>query len=269
MKIEVIDTGYFYADGGAMFGAIPKSAWKKRYPCDEHNTCILAIRSLLITDKEKIILVDTGINHNYLNKLSWYRFFNLTNLEDKLLKRGIRAEDVTDVVLTHLHFDHCGNLSFPHARYRISRKQWENLANPHPLEASSVFTQDILPLEKKGSLCLVESTTSLTSQISLELFDGHSPGQIVPFISTPGQHFIYAGDVIPLSCHVSPEWISAYDLSAGQSYNEKIRLLEKAIQHNSAVIYAHDAYTTCSTIKKIHSFYKPNHNFINITKTRP
>ena len=140
MKLQIIDTGYFYADGGAMFGAIPKSAWSRRYPSDETNGCVLAMRSLVIkTDDGRIVLVDNGAGNKHLKQLSYYRFFNLVDLGTELRNRGIQPEEITDVVLTHLHFDHCGYttqkdestghlfLSFPNANHWVSRKQWRKI----------------------------------------------------------------------------------------------------------------------------------------------
>lgn len=137
MEIDLIDTGCFYADGGAMFGAIPKTAWSRRYPSNEKNGCILTMRSLLISKyPEKIILVDNGAGNKHLDQLSYYNFFNLVDLEEELRKKGITPEQVTDVILTHLHFDHCGYStrkeektgelypSFPNATHWVSRKQW-------------------------------------------------------------------------------------------------------------------------------------------------
>ena len=130
MILQIIDTGYFYADGGAMFGAIPKSAWSRRYPSDETNACVMAMRSLVIrTDDGRVVLVDNGAGNKHLKQLGYYRFFNLVDLGEELRKLGILPETVTDVVLTHLHFDHCGyttrrdestghlSLSFPNATH--------------------------------------------------------------------------------------------------------------------------------------------------------
>lgn len=269
MEIDLIDTGCFYADGGAMFGAIPKTAWSRRYPSNEKNGCILTMRSLLISKyPEKIILVDNGAGNKHLDQLSYYNFFNLVDLEEELRKKGITPEQVTDVILTHLHFDHCGYStrkeektgelypSFPNATHWVSRKQWENFLHPNPLEKDSYFMENMQAIADKGLLRLIDTDTKLCPDIELRIFDGHTPGQLVPYITTSEQTFVFAGDVIPLVASVSPEWISAYDTYPVTSYQEKIRMLEEAAREGQVLIYCHDAYTKCSTVKKVNNFYK-------------
>lgn len=269
MEIDLIDTGCFYADGGAMFGAIPKTAWSRRYPSNEKNGCILTMKSLLISKyPEKIILVDNGAGNKHLDQLSYYNFFNLVDLEEELRKKGITPEQVTDVILTHLHFDHCGYStrkeektgelypSFPNATHWVSRKQWENFLHPNPLEKDSYFMENMQAIADKGLLRLIDTDTKLCPDIELRIFDGHTPGQIVPYITTSEQTFVFAGDVIPLVASVSPEWISAYDTYPVTSYQEKVRMLEEAAREGQVLIYCHDAYTKCSTIKKVNNFYK-------------
>lgn len=269
MDIQIIDTGYFYADGGAMFGAIPKTAWSRRYPSNETNGCILAMRSLLISNiSGKVVLIDNGAGTKHLKQLSYYNFFDLVDLGAELQKRGISPEQVTDVVLTHLHFDHCGYSTlrkedtgeivpaFPNATHWVSRKQWENFLHPNALEKDSYFIENMKTIETDGLLHLIDTDTKLCPGIDLRLFDGHTPGQIAPYIQTSGQTFVFAGDVIPLAASVSPEWISAYDTFPVTSYQEKVRMLEEAAREGQAIIYCHDAYTKCSTVKKVNDFFK-------------
>lgn len=269
MDIQIIDTGYFYADGGAMFGAIPKTAWSRRYPSNETNGCILAMRSLLISNiSGKVVLIDNGAGTKHLKQLSYYNFFDLVDLGAELQKRGISPEQVTDVVLTHLHFDHCGYSTlrnedtgeiapaFPNATHWVSRKQWENFLHPNALEKDSYFIENMKTIETVGLLHLIDTDTKLCPGIDLRLFDGHTPGQIAPYIQTSGQTFVFAGDVIPLAASVSPEWISAYDTFPITSYQEKVRMLEEAAREGQAIIYCHDAYTKCSTVKKVNDFFK-------------
>ncbi|MDF9829276.1 MBL fold metallo-hydrolase [Parabacteroides sp. PF5-6] len=272
MKIEVIDTGFFYADGGAMFGAIPKTAWRRRYPSDEANGCVLAMRTLLVTtDDGRTILIDTGAGDKHLRYLSYYRFFNLIDLTEALAQRQILPGQVTDVILTHLHFDHCGYctrynadgkpvVTFPNARHWVSQAQWSNFLTPNALEKDSYFPENILPVEEAGLLQLVTEKTALCPAIDLHLFDGHTPGQLVPYIHTPERTFVFAGDVIPLAASLSPEWISAYDTYPVTSYNEKLRLLEQAAREHQAILFCHDAYTTCTTVKKTGKSYKSLEN---------
>lgn len=254
-----------------MFGAIPKSAWSRRYPSDETNGCVLAMRSLVIkTDDGRIVLVDNGAGNKHLKQLSYYRFFNLIDLGTELRNRGIQPEEITDVVLTHLHFDHCGYttqkdestghlfLSFPNANHWVSRKQWENFLHPNALEKDSYFIENMQAVADAGLLKLIDKDTPLCPQIELRIYDGHTPGQIVPYIQATERTFVFAGDVIPLVASVSPEWISAYDTYPITSYNEKIRMLEEAVREEQAIIYCHDAYMCCSTVKKVNAYYRKN-----------
>ncbi|MDR1623816.1 MAG: MBL fold metallo-hydrolase [Tannerellaceae bacterium] len=269
MRIELLDTGYFYADGGAMFGAIPKTAWRRRYPVNDTNGCVLAMRSVLAaTGEGRIILIDNGVGNKCLEQFGYYNFFDLIDLNDALNKRGVSPGQITDVVLTHLHFDHCGyttykdrrsgelRLSFPYATHWVSQKQWDNCLQPNPLEKDSLLIDNIYPVADAGRLRLIDEDTRLCREINLRLYDGHTPGQIVPYIQTPERTVVFAGDVIPLAASVSPHWISAYDTFPVTSYYEKVRLLEEAAGEQQAVIYGHDAYTPCSGIKKINGFYK-------------
>ena len=268
MKIETIDTGYFHADGGAMFGATPKVAWSRRYPSDEANTCVLAMRSLLVTDiPGRVIVVDCGAGEKHLGQLSYYRFFDMKDLGEELKKRGIMPEQVTDVVLTHLHFDHCGyvtlrdeatgnlRMAFPSATHWVSRPQWENFLHPGALEKDSYFMEDMQMVADLGLLRLIGEDTELCPGVELRLFDGHTPGQIVPYFHMPSHSLVFAGDVIPLAASVSPLWISAYDTYPVSSYSEKMRLLEEAARKEQTIVYCHDAYTTSSKVKKVNDFF--------------
>ena len=268
MKLQLIDTGYFYADGGAMFGAIPRTAWQRRYAADKDNCCVLAMRTALVsTDSGKTILIDNGAGNKHLKEMSYYRFFGLKDLNDELQKAGVSPGDITDVILTHLHFDHCGyttqrnadghlSLAFPNATHWVSRKQWESCHNPNPLEKDSFFTENIDLTETEGKLCLLEEDTELCNGIGLRLFDGHTDGQIVVYILIDGQTHVFAGDVIPLAAHVSPRWISAYDIRPLTSYGEKLRLLEEAAADNQTVIFCHDVQTHHATIQKKNDYFR-------------
>jgi len=269
VKLDLIKTGNFHVDGGAMFGAIPKTAWSRRYSSDENNRCVLAMQSLLVrTDCGRIILVDTGVGTKQLKNLDYYAFSNLSDLHEELQKIGVKAEDITDVILTHLHFDHCGyitledpetkdlTIAFPNATHWVSRQQWENFIFPNPLEKDSYFLENMQAAINSGLLRFIDKTTKLCDGVVLRLFDGHTPGQIVPYIQTEKQAYVFAGDVIPLLANISPEWISAYDTLPMTSFLNKKKLLDEAVRKKQAIIYCHDAYTNCTTVKKINNFYK-------------
>lgn len=273
-KIEIIITGYFYADGGAMFGAIPKSAWSHKYPSNPDNGCVLAMKSLLISSSSgRKILVDTGCGYKHLKQLSYYHFFGLKDLRMALAGARTQPEEITDVVLTHLHFDHCGfctyaqedglHMAFPNANHWVSRRQWDNFCHPNALEKDSFFDEDMRLVSETGKLSLVETNLRLAPDVNLSLCDGHTPGQIVPFVETDNGQVVFAGDVIPLISNVSPAWISAYDVEPLCSYEEKSRLLELAAQENLRIIYCHDAYFCSSQIVKTDSgLFLPARNSI-------
>lgn len=269
MRIQLFETGYFYADGGAMFGAIPKTAWSRRYPADENNGCILAMRSaLVLTDDGRQILIDTGAGRRQIEALAYYRFFRLADLAAELRRLGTAPESITDVILTHLHFDHCGDCTrsaepdnrfsplFPKATYRVSRLQWENFLRPHPLERDSYFPESMQAVAECGQLQKIEKDCRLGPQVELRLFGGHTEGQIVVYLYDKRQTFVFAGDVIPLAASLSPSWISAYDTQPLVSYTEKVRLLDEAARQGQTLIYCHDAYTAASTVRKIKDFYR-------------
>ena len=266
--VELIDTGYFYADGGAMFGVIPLTSWRRRYPCDDQKRCVMAMRiGLVITGNGRIVLIDTGVGNKQLKQLksTTYGFYDLTDICDALEARGIQPEQVTDIVLTHLHFDHCGGTTcinnhrvvpvFPNATCWISRSQWESALQPNPLEADSFFPDNMAAIEQAGKLHLIDSDTDLCEGIQLRIYEGHTSGQIVPYIQTDTDMYVFAGDVIPTVAHISPLWISAYDIQPLTSYYEKIRLLDEAAAYNQLIVHYHDAYTPCSTVKKISSCF--------------
>lgn len=274
MEIDIIDSGFFNADGGAMFGAIPKTSWNKRYPSNETNGCTLAMRSLLIkTTCGRVVLIDTGAGSKHLKLLSYYKFYGLKDLVEELNLRGVSPGEVTDVILTHLHFDHCGyvtqkdegtdslSLTFPNSVHWASEAQWERFTRPHPLEKASFMRENMDLAKEKGVLRLINKDTTLCQEITLKLYNGHTQGQIVPYIEGKDRTYVFAGDVIPLAASVSPHWISAYDTAPIQSYDEKVRMLEWAAREKQIIFFCHDAYTVCATIKKIGSFFKTDEVF--------
>ncbi|MDU1891626.1 MAG: MBL fold metallo-hydrolase [Dysgonomonas sp.] len=266
-KIHIINTGYIMADGGAMFGAIPKRAWARKFPADRDNKCPLAMRCVLAISEDRKVLIDTGIGEKHLDKISYYQPYDLIDIEQSLNSYNLRNEDITDVILTHLHFDHCGYAtrkdkqgkvisSFPNARYWVSRKQWANFQNPNRLEKDSFFIDNIIPIHKEGLLHLVEEDIDIDGNLRLKLFDGHTPGQLVGYLDTTEGMIAFPGDLIPTSAHIALEWISAYDICALTSIMEKERFLNEAVKNDYQIIYCHDPYITKSRIKKLNDNYK-------------
>lgn len=266
-EIYLIETGYIMADGGAMFGAIPKRAWQRKYDCDEFNRCKLAMRCLLAISDDRKILVDLGLGNPKTKQAKYYEPQDIRDINVELGKLGISHLEITDVVLSHLHFDHCGYAttiynqtintpSFPNARYWVSRKQWNNLLNPNYLEADSLFKNCVYSVYEAGLTNIVDKDFKLYEGFELRLFDGHSEGQLISFIETKEGIVVFASDVVPTASHVSLEWISAYDISAIMSLYEKKRLLEEAADKNYTLIYYHDEKYRMSKVKRLNDNFK-------------
>lgn len=265
-EIKIIESGYFMADGGAMFGSIPKRAWQRRYPASESNLCPMAMRCLLAVSDEKKILVDLGIGNKHLQQLSYYQPYMLVDIADALKVYDYKPSDITDVVLTHIHFDHCGYAtyynneklmpSFPNARYWISTKQWETYLQPNRLERNSIFADNIQPIADCGLLSLIDKDMPLSDGFDIRIFDGHTVGQLVAYIKTAEGIVTFPGDLIPTSTHVSLEWISANDICALTSLTEKERFLSDAVQNAYTLIYYHDARVVKSKVKQFNNNYK-------------
>lgn len=263
MKIIVLNTPEFKIDGGAYFGVVPKMIWEKKYPCDENNMCKAACRSLLVDDGQNVILIDTGIGEEPEKKTADNYFTDYSqNIETNLQKAGYSSDSITDVVLTHLHFDHCGGttkfdkaenrfyLSFPKATHYISKEQWENALNPNYREKSSYQRENFEILKESANLRLIEKTTRIGQNTELRLFYGHTPGLMLPIITTAKQTIFFAGDLIPAKASVPLAWVSAYDLFPLTSINEKRGLLTEAADNNWLLFFQHDFYNECCDLEK-------------------
>ena len=268
MKIHKIEAGTFFADGGAMFGVVPKRVWQKRYPCNEDNFCVLAMRCLLVDTGKRLILVDTGTGDKQLEYLKYYHFKGIINFETELNKLGYSCSDVTDVVLTHLHFDHCGTctrfnddksaviLTFPNAEYWVGKAQWENFLNPNVRESDSYFRENMLPVSEAGRLRLVSEDMQLCEEVELRLYNGHTAGQIAPYVHVDNKTLVYTGDVIPFMAALPIAWVSAYDTYPITSMEDKEKLLSEAAEKQQILFFEHDAYNECCTVKKINGKYR-------------
>lgn len=263
MKIIVVNTPEFKIDGGAYFGVVPKIIWQQKYPADENNMCTAACRSLLIDDGNRVLLFDTGIGEEPEEKHEDLYFTDYSqNLIKNLKKEGYKPKDITDVVLTHLHFDHCGGttyidkttkerkLTFPNADYYISKLQWENAFNPNYRERSSYITEKFAMLKDSGKLNLVENITEITDSIELRLFYGHTAGLMLPVIKDENKKMFFAGDLIPARASVPLAWVSAYDLFPLTSIDEKRAILNEAADENWLMIFQHDAFCECCYVQK-------------------
>ena len=269
MKIHKIEAGTFYCDGGAAFGVVPKRVWQKRYQCDADNFCKMAMRCLLVDTGQRLVLVDTGAGTKHLEQLKYYNISDVVDFETELNALGYSCGEVTDVVQTHLHFDHCGGGTyfsdkekkeiypvFPNATFWVGKAQWDNYLHPNPREADSYFPENMLPLMELNHIRLIDSNFTLCNEINLCLFDGHSPGQIVPYIESEKGTVVFCGDVIPLAANIPIAWVSAFDCYPVISMNDKIRLLTQAVEHNQILVFQHDAYTECCKVGDVNGRIK-------------
>ncbi|MDR2010860.1 MAG: MBL fold metallo-hydrolase [Bacteroidales bacterium] len=263
MKIFKINTPEFKIDGGAYFGVIPKMIWEKHYPADKNNMCDASCRSLLIDDGKRIFLIDTGIGNKFCDNLKKDYFINnKEDLEKNIYALGYKPEEITDVILTHLHFDHCGGttkisnttgnleLTFPNAIHHISSSQWDNALNPNYREKSSYLKENFELLSDSGKLKLTDKNTYISENIELRIFNGHTSGLMLPVIHTESRTLFFAGDLIPAKASIPLAWISAYDVFPLTSIEEKNKLLQEAVINNWVLLFQHDYYNECCTLQK-------------------
>lgn len=263
MELYSIPTGHFKLDGGAMFGVVPKSLWNKQYPADENNMIDMVMRCLLIVDGNRRILVNNGIGDKQSEKFfSRYYLSGEESLVKSLARHGFKPDDITDMFLTHLHFDHCGGsvklnsektgyeLTFPNATYHISRPQWEWAINSNKRESASFLIENIKPIEESGALNLFDDDHNLFPDIRIRLFNGHTDGQAIPFIKYKDRTIVFTSDVLPTKAHVPLPWIMSYDTRPLITLDEKESLLHEAAQNNYVLFLEHDAYNECFTVKQ-------------------
>lgn len=259
LKFHIIESGYFLGDGGVMFGPVPKKYWSAKYKVDEKNMCVMSLRCLFIETDNRRILVDAGLGNKHASRLKFFQPFDQKDIVEEIRKIGYAPEEVTDIVLTHLHFDHCGGCTvlnennqavptFPNAKYHVSLAQWKNFRNPSLFERGSFFPENIEPVYDAGQLQFVMGDMQLDTHVSLELYDGHTPGQIVVLFDTPQGNYAYPGDVVPTSLNLSLSWLSAYDNSVAIAMEEKNRFMEKAKKEARTLIFYHDAYTVSAQL---------------------
>ncbi len=259
MKLIPISAGHFKCDGGALFSVIPKVLWKKQIPCDEENFVKITMRCLLVDQGNRKILIETGVGNHYNEKHMKNQGLVAGNhLENSLKENGYSINDITDVFLTHLHWDHFngaattnnGNLSltFPNATHWCSKTQWEHSKISNKREKAAYYYQLLNFVMDSGQLKLVENKGPLFPNIDVKFFDGHTPGQMIPFIHHKGQTIVYMSDLIPTAANIPLLWLAAYDLFPEKALEEKEKFLKEATDNNYILFFEHDFYTECATL---------------------
>jgi glyoxylase-like metal-dependent hydrolase (beta-lactamase superfamily II) len=276
MKIYSINTGNFKLDGGAMFGVVPKTMWQKLNPPDENNLCNWAMRCLLIEDGNKLILIDTGIGNKQDAKFFSHYFLNGNDtLEKSLATHGFTKKDITDVVLTHLHFDHCGgsieienqNLqpAFSNAHYWSNQQHWQLATHPNNREKASFLTQNILPIAQSGQLKLIESPlnnsiltskkidtlpSEISENLSLKIVNGHTEAMMLPQIKYKENTIVFMADLLPSVAHLPLPYVMAYDMRPLETLVEKELFLQEAVANNYVLFFEHDLVNECCTLQQ-------------------
>jgi glyoxylase-like metal-dependent hydrolase (beta-lactamase superfamily II) len=271
MQVYSVDTGLFKLDGGAMFGVVPKVIWNKLNPADENNLCTWSMRCMLVVDGERKILIDTGMGTKQSEKFfSHYYLHGEGELMKSLNQLGFSADDITDVILTHLHFDHCGgavNLTneklipaFPKATYWSTAKHWEWAINPNNREKASFLKENFVPLQEHGQLKFIEEKegelTQFSNNIDILFAHGHTQSMMLPLIKFKGKTICYMADLIPSSMHVPLPYVMGYDMFPMTTLIEKEIFLKKACQENYILFFEHDPAGECCTVELTEKGYK-------------
>ncbi len=266
MKIHPINTGNFKLDGGAMFGVVPKSLWSRTNKPDENNMCSWSMRCMLIEDGDRLMLIDTGIGDKQSEKFfSYYYLFGDDSLQGSLKKLGFSPDDITDVFLTHLHFDHCGGAVerigenryqpvFKNATFWSTEKHWKWATEPNAREKASFLSENILPLEESGQLKFVtrkeDYSKDVFKDIDLLFVDGHTESQMIPHIRYKGKTIVFVADLLPSVGHIPLPFVMGYDTRPLLTLNEKEKFLKKAAQEEYILFLEHDYENECCTLKE-------------------
>jgi len=261
MELYKIETENLRLDGGAMFGVVPKVLWNKVYPADEKNLCNWSVRCLLIVDGDRKILIDNGMGDKQDEKFFKHYYLNGEgNLYTSLEKAGFSTDEITDVVLTHLHFDHCGGsvrynenqelvTTFSNAKYWVSEAQWKWAVDPNRREKASFLKENILPIKQQGQLHLIEEEGELFPNFEIQLYNGHTDGQVIPIINYNGKKIAFMADLVPSVANIPMPWIPAYDTKPLVSLEDKKKFFKRAIEENYTLFFQHDLYHECCTLK--------------------
>jgi glyoxylase-like metal-dependent hydrolase (beta-lactamase superfamily II) len=281
MNLYTINTGFFKLDGGAMFGVVPKSMWNKINPADENNLCAWALRCLLVEDNDRLILIDNGIGDKQDSKFfSHYYLHGDDTLDRSLAAYGFQRDDITDVLLTHLHFDHCGGSiiregdklipAFNNAVYWSNQQHWDWAVNPNDREKASFLKDNILPIQDSGQLKFIDvppaaegklSSSIFTENISVRFVYGHTESMMLPQIKYKDKTIVYMGDLLPSAGHTPIPYVMAYDMFPLTTLNEKKSFLTEAVDNNYILFFEHDAQTECCDLQQTERGVKVKNTF--------
>jgi len=264
MEIYTLDTGLFKLDGGAMFGVVPKQLWQKQVPADGNNMCTWAMRCLLVRHQDRIILVDTGLGNKQDEKFrSHFEPYGLDSLTGSLKNYGVEPEDVTDVFITHMHFDHVGGAvnkdsdgklypAFPNAKYWSNKSHYEWAIKPNAREAASFLKENILPLQDAGVLNFIDEEQGIEWIPGIEIFfmDGHTGSMMTPLFNVNGRKLFYPTDLLPSSAHIGLPYIMSYDVRPLDTLKEKTEVLNKAVDENWVICFEHDQMIEAARVVK-------------------
>ncbi len=265
MKLYPIETGNFKLDGGAMFGVVPKSIWQRTNPADSNNMCPWSMRCLLIEDGDRLMLVDTGMGDKQSEKFfSYYYLFGDNTLQKSIEALGFSLDDITDVILTHLHFDHCGGAIahngsngyrpvFKNATYWSSERHWKWATEPNRRERASFLKENIMPIEESGQLKFINRTGNLTENafpnIDFLFVDGHTDSQMLPMINYKGHKLVFMADLLPSVGHIPLPYVMGYDTRPLITLEEKGDFLATAATENYILFLEHDHANECCTLQ--------------------
>lgn len=281
MKLYSVNTGFFKLDGGAMFGVVPKTIWNRINPADENNLCSWALRSLLIEDGDRLILVDNGNGDKQDEKFfSHYYLHGDDSLEKSLAKHGFSKDDITDVILTHLHFDHCGGSivregdrlvpAFKNATFWSNRVHWDWAVNPNEREKASFLKENILPIRESGQLKFIDvpeaagsrlGETFFSENISMRFVNGHTMAMMLPQISFKGKTIVYMADLLPSQGHIPLPYVMAYDMFPLTTLQEKKSFLQEAVEGGYILFFEHDPVYECCNLQQTAKGVRPKDFF--------
>lgn len=269
-KLYSIQTGFFKLDGGAMFGVVPKPLWSKTNPSDEKNRIEMCMRALLLISDKRKIIIDNGAGNKLNDKLKDIYAIDHSSftLDKELSKYGLKPDDITDVIITHLHFDHAGGSTrinedqqiiptFNNAVYHIQKTQWDWALNPTERDRASFFPENYIPIQRRQQLNLLDGNAKFDEYISLHVVNGHTPGMQIVKISDERNILLYAADLFPTSSHIPLPYIMAYDLFPLTTLDEKKKFLPEITDRKWILFFEHDPYTETSLVMKTEKGYTP------------